>query len=128
MSTAFEPNEFVGYRIKPDWYSFNVVLVKLHGPNSAQAGKEYETPVAYCKELATAANWIFTHAARVRGGMNQQEQEALDGNVADAKALASAFAGAQEQTLAALAELQARITEVSKTHKDLVKLLRAKPL
>lgn len=117
------PNPFVGYRIKPDWYSFNVVIVKRHGAASKLAGQEYEKPVAYCKSIASAVQWIVRHAARVRGELAQADQVALDGSVASAVALESVFQGALEDALSAALQLQGRVDELGLPHKELVKAL-----
>lgn len=124
MSLNLTPNEFVGYRIKPDWYSFNVVIVKRHGSGSKNAGQEYETTVAYCKNLEFAVRWIVSHASKVRGEMNQRDQQTLDGSVASVEALVPAFQYAQEQALKAVAALEARMNAAGlKTPKDTVKFL-----
>lgn len=127
MSLNLTPNKTVGYRIKPDWYSFNVVLVKLHGDGSKNAGKEYETPLAYCKHLGSAAQWIFSHSLRVRGAQAQDELEATEGSCSDIRGLLSAVEGAQAAVLAAVAELQGRIDSLALSQKDLVKALGSAP-
>ncbi len=124
MSLNLIPNEIVGYRIKPDWYSFNVVLVKRHGSQSKNAGKEYETTLAYCKSLPFAVNWLVSHAARMHGELAQKDQEAVDGSVADAKALAATFERARDEALRAVEELQARLFAAGLSKpKDVVQLL-----
>lgn len=117
------PNEVVGYRIKPDWYSFNVVLVKRHGPGSKKAGQEYETTLAYCKSLSSAVHWIVSHHARVQGSLNQDDLQAATGSVADAKALEASFEGAVAKALQAVAELEARIKAAGLLNKHLVQAL-----
>lgn len=127
MSLNLVPNEIVGYRIRPDWYSYNVVLVKLKGANSKEAGKEYETTLAYCKNLHSAAQWIFSHVVRVQGEMNQKDLEAATGSVADIKGLVDSFEKAQAHVMRAVDELQARITAAGITQKELVKALGSAP-
>lgn len=120
MPLDLTPNELVGYRIKPDWHSFNVVLVKRKGVNSKAAGQEYDTPLGYCKSIEFAASFIFSHAARLQGELNQKDALAAEGSVADATALLAAFNFAQEHTLKAVAELQARVDALGMSQKALV--------
>jgi hypothetical protein len=126
MSLNLTPNELVGYRILPDWHSFNVVLVKRHGPNSKNAGQEYFTPLAYCKNLDFAVSWIVSHAARMEGELNQKDALQAEGSVADAKALLAAFEKAQAYAIAAAKELQASFEALAMTQKELVMSLGAK--
>lgn len=123
MALNLEPNELVGYRIKPDWNSYNVVLVKRKGPASKNAGQEYDTPLAYCKNLEFAAAWIFSHAARMQGELNQKDQAKANGSVAEAAALAKAFSFAQESTLQAVEDLRAQIAALPLNRKELVQAL-----
>jgi hypothetical protein len=125
MSLNLTPNEVIGYRIKPDWHSYNVVLVKRHGASSKNAGAEYEAPVAYCMSLPSAAAWVFSHAFRVKGEQSQKERLAIDGSVADVQALHAAFCAAEAHTLQAVYELQGRIDRMGLTRKDLVRGLGA---
>lgn len=127
MSLLLTPNKIVGYRIKPDWYSYNVVLVKLHGENSKNAGKEYETPLAYCKNLEFAAKWIFSHALRTSAEVSQAEIESIEGNCADIRGLLRSVDVAQAHVLRAVAELQQRIDALSLTQKQLVQGLGTAP-
>lgn len=117
------PNEFVGYRIKPDWYSFNVVIVKKHGKESKHAGDEYDKVIAYCKSLPHAVEYIVSHSLRVRAERAQAEQLALDKTVASAEALASQYQAALGDALRAANELAARIESLGLSQKDLVKAL-----
>lgn len=123
MSLQLTPNVIVGYRIKPDWYSYNVVLVKLHGENSKNAGKEYETPLAYCKNLSSAAQWIFSHALRSQAELSQAEIQSIEGSCADIRGLQKNVEAAQEHVLHAVAELQQRIDALGLSQKELVKQL-----
>lgn len=117
------PNEIVGYRIRPDWYSYNVVIVKKHGAGSKKVGQEYEKPLGYFKNLHYAANFIFEHALRTRGELAQDEQQAVDGTVASVEALMSQIAAAKADVQVAVDELSARIDQLSMTQKELVKAL-----
>lgn len=119
----FTPNEFVGYRIKPDWYSFNVVIVKKHGKNSKNAGEEYDKAIAYCKSLPHAVEFILSHSLRVRAEMAQAEQLVLDKTVASSEALASQYQAALKDALQAAAELASRIEALGLSQKELVKSL-----
>lgn len=105
----FNPNEVVGYRIKPDYYSFNVVLVKRHGATSAQAGLEYETPLAYCKDLPSAVQWMHNHIARARGESLESELPQHADSLERAKALLQAFEDSRTEVLKAVAELTQRL-------------------
>ena len=123
MALDLTPNEIVGYRIKPDWHSINVVIVKRKGPSSKDAGKDYDTPLGYCKSLPFAVSFIVAHAARVQGELNQKEALALTGSVADATVLLRAFEYAEGQALQAVAELQSRIDALGLSRKELVRSL-----
>jgi hypothetical protein len=95
MPLNLVPNELVGYRFRPDWYSINVVMVKRHGENSKHAGQEYETVLAYCKNTEGASEWLFQHVLKVQGELNQAEVLASRGSVADMQALQAAGPRAQ---------------------------------
>lgn len=123
MSLNLTPNEIVGYRIRPDWHSFNACVVKRYGPNSKSSGQEYETTLAYCKSLKFCCEWIFSHVLRVQSELNQADLEAATGSVADAKGLYQAFDVAQAQVLRAVEELQARMDAAGLTNKLLVQRL-----
>jgi len=115
----------VGYRIKPDYYSFNVVLVKRHGPGYAQAGQEYETTLAYCKNLSSAVQWMHNHIARARGQVLEGQLPDNADSIQRTQALLRAFEESREHTLRAIADLQARLeaTGVIKPS-DMAKVLR----
>jgi hypothetical protein len=117
------PNEFVGYRIKPDWYSFNVVIVKRHGKESKHAGDEYDKVIAYCKSLPHAVEYILSHSLRVRGERAQDEQLAADKSVASVEALAAQYQAALNDALQAANELATRIAALGLSQKELVKAL-----
>lgn len=120
MSLQLIPNRVVGYRIKPDWYSYNVVLIKLHGENSKNAGKEYETPLAYCRNLEFAAKWIFSHALRSQAELSQAEIESIEGSCADIRGLLKNVEVAQDHVFKAVAELKERIDALGLSQKQLV--------
>lgn len=103
------PNEIVGWRIKPDWYNFTVVLVKRHGPASKKVGQEYEEPLAYCSSLENAVRRIISQVTRVEGERLQASAEAVEGTVASAQALLKATELAQQAAFAAVADLNARL-------------------
>lgn len=123
MSLQLVPNRVVGYRIKPDWYSYNVVLIKLHGENSKNAGKEYETPLAYCRNLEFAAKWIFSHALRSQAELSQAEIESIEGSCADIRGLLNNVDVAKDHVLKAVTELQGRIDALGLSQKHLVQSL-----
>jgi hypothetical protein len=127
MSLLLTPNKVVGYRIKPDWCSYNVVLVRLHGANSKNAGKEYETPLAYCRNLEFAARWIFSHALRAASELSQAEIESIEGSFADIRGLLASVELAKDEMLRATAELQARIDATGLSQKRLVQTLGSAP-
>lgn len=114
------PNEIVGYRIKPDWYNFKVVLVKKKGAASKDKGQEYEEVLGYCRSVQFAANFIISHATRMYGEELQDATEAQKKSVADAKALAEAVEKAQACALVAVQELEERIKALGLTRKELV--------
>lgn len=103
------PNKVVGYRIKPDWYNFTVVVVKQFGATSKKAGQEYEEALAYCKSLESAVDWLIAHVARIEGEARQEQQQAIDGSVAAAQALLDAVTAAKAAAHAAVADLDARL-------------------
>lgn len=117
------PNEIVGYRIKPDWYSFNVALVKRHGANSKNAGQEYEKTIAYCKDVHGAMQFILSHSVRVRVEVAQADLAQFESSVAFAQDFKAQFDAALQDALTAADELQARIQALSLSQKDLVRTL-----
>lgn len=60
----FPPNKIIGFRIVPDDYTWTVFVVKEYGEHSKNAGQEYLNPVAYCRTLESAAQWILSRNAR----------------------------------------------------------------
>ncbi|MDO8414760.1 MAG: hypothetical protein Q7S87_00965 [Agitococcus sp.] len=124
-SLNLTPNEFVGYRIKPDFYSFNVVIVKRHGAGSKSCGLEYEKPVAYCKSIASAVEWIVSHATRDMAEKDQAEKAVLTGIIADSNSLRDAMVYATAEALKAVAQLELRIIGLGLSQKNLVQALGA---
>lgn len=110
MTLQLTPNEIVGYRIKPDWYSFNVVLVKRHGPSSKSAGQEYETTVAYCKSIPFAVDALLSHATRLHGIALEKEVSEQGQLPADSSLLVKAIEMARADALAAVSQLTERLT------------------
>lgn len=70
------PNEFVGYRVKPDYYNWTVVALKRHGVTSQNAGQVYETPVGYYRSLTSAFGAILNLESRVQIEAAQREEAA----------------------------------------------------
>jgi hypothetical protein len=103
------PNKIVGYRIKPDWFNFTVVIVKEYGQSSKKHGQEYEESLAYCKSLESAVNWLIQHVTRVEGERLQDEIQAAEGSVASAEGLLKAMQVAQAAALEAVADLNAKL-------------------
>lgn len=127
MSLNLVPNELVGFRIRPDWYNFKVVVVKVHGEGSRQSGVQYDTPLAYCKSVESAAEWLLQHATRVRGDMAQQDAQALSGSVADTQALLSAMAQARADVLQAVAALKEELQDLDVSARGATRLLASSP-
>ncbi|EEF22975.1 conserved hypothetical protein [Ricinus communis] len=123
MSLELTPNEIVGYRFAVDWYNVDVVVVKKYGPNSKHAGQEYSQTLAHCKNVKSAAEWLFHHILRADGKEAQASQQALDGTAASTEALVRVVDSALQHVNAATGELQSRIDALGLTQKSLVKAL-----
>lgn len=121
------PNELVGYRIKPDYCSFNVVVVKRHGPTSNKAGEEYEKPLAYCSSIENATTWLVSHVTRIKGAELQEIEASLTGNIADAKQLELAMQIAVQEALKAVTHLQEQLNLSGLKQKDIVQLYNKNP-
>lgn len=118
------PNVIVGYRIVPDWNSFNVQLVKRRGAGSKQAGQEYGEVLGYCRSLEFAADYIVQHATRVYGEeLQDAEHASIRQTVGDATALAAAIVKAQAAAQEAVVVLLARIDSLGLDRKGLVQAL-----
>ena len=123
VGLALIPNEVIGYRIVPDWNSFNVQLVKRRGASSKNAGQEYGEALAYCRSLEFAATYIIQHATRMYGEELQDAQQDRDGSIGSANALSEAIVKAQAAAILAVKELQTRIDALGLSRKGLVKAL-----
>lgn len=123
VGLSLTPNEVIGYRIKPDWYSFNVVLVKRHGASSKNAGQEYDKTLAYCRDVRGALKYIYLHSLRTRAEVSQAEHEALHGSIASLEALAAQVDLALEDVRSAAKDLEERIKNLGLSHKALVKAM-----
>lgn len=123
MALDLTPNEFVGYRIKPDYHNYTVGIVRRYGPGSKLAGQEYFKPMAYCKDVSQAASMLFNFALRTRGEAAQDEQGLLDKSCADMKAFQCAVNDAKADVLAAIAELQSKIDVLGLNASQLAKIL-----
>lgn len=62
-------NEVVGYRIVPDEHNWTVFLLCRYGLNRMFAGEEYFRPLAYCRSLESAAQWILNRDFWMQSGM-----------------------------------------------------------
>lgn len=106
------PNEVVGYRIRPDQWNWSVVVVKVHGKDSKNAGQQYETPLpAYCKNLTSAVEVIFNRVAKTEGRDIQDETFKKNGEAASLESLKEAFVKAQDAALWAVQDLESRLIE-----------------
>jgi len=109
MSLNLIPNEVIGYRIKPDWYNYTVVLIKRHGTQSKNPGSEYEVSLAYCKNLSSAANFIFNHSLKLKAELSQKEIESITGTVSSVEAILAAVSHAQNEVEKSVADLERRL-------------------
>lgn len=106
------PNEVVGYRIRPDQWNWSVVVVKVHGKDSKNAGQQYETPLpAYCKSLEHAVEVIFDKVAKLEGRDIQDEEFKKTGQVANVESLKDAFIKAQSAAIWAVKDLEERLMQ-----------------
>lgn len=105
------PNEVKGYRIRPDQWNWTVVIVKVHGKDSKNAGVEYETPMAYCKNLSSAVEYIMRTVAAIEARKEQDQVFDTSGVAADMASLQVGFNKAQDFALAAVQELEQKIIE-----------------
>jgi hypothetical protein len=118
------PNEKAGYRVRPDYHNWTVVLVKLHGPQSKSAGQEYDTPVGYYKTLPMALRAINDLETRLVTAELQDELRKNTGAVASLSVIEEAVrrgqAAAEEAGRALEEQMQAAGVSVT----DLAKALR----
>lgn len=119
MGLNLTPNEVVGYRILANTHSWDVVLVKRKGENSKDAGAEYCTTLAYCKNLSFAVAWIVNKVALEEAARLQSEAMATSGDAASMEALLAAFNTAREAALQAVSDLERRILSSGLELKDL---------
>jgi hypothetical protein len=119
------PNEVVGYRIRPDQWNWSVVVVKVHGKDSKNAGQQYETPLpAYCKSIGSAVEVIFNRVAALEGRKLQDETFDREGLCCDLKSLKEAFFKAQDAALWAVKDLEERVKEAGVPIADLAKRMK----
>jgi hypothetical protein len=107
LSPRMPPNEVVGYRIIPDEYNWKVCIVRKYGLTSKTPGAEYATPLAYCKTLAYATEWIVNRDSRMLGEMHD---------------LKTAFQIASDRAIAAVQDLSNKIA-VDNSGKPLARLI-----
>lgn len=106
------PNEIIGYRIRPDQWNWSVVVVKVHGKESKNAGQQYESPLpAYCKDLTIAVQTIFDRVAKLEGRSEQDLTFDTTGQAADLNSLVKAFEKAEKAVMWSLKDLEERIIE-----------------
>lgn len=119
------PNEIIGYRIRPDQWNWTVVVVKVHGKDSKNAGQQYEStpPLAYCKSLEHAVQFIFNRVAAIEGRKSQDEHMEKTGMSTDLEALKTAFNKAQEVALWAVKDLESRLGEAGINVKNLHRVM-----
>jgi hypothetical protein len=118
------PNEIIGYRVLPDTHNWTVVMVKRRGKDSKNAGQEYETPLAYCKGLENAANWIMDYVSKVDGRRIQDETFTREGVIADIESLKQGMVQGKKAVSWMLHDLERRLTEKGlefETMKDYLK-------
>jgi hypothetical protein len=117
------PNEIKGYRIRPDQWNWTVVVVKAHGKESKFAGVEYETPMAYCKNLPFAIEYIMKTVSAIEGRKEQDEVFDTTGVASDLNALQKGFDKALQAALCAVEDLERRVQESGYTLKEIGKAI-----
>jgi hypothetical protein len=105
------PNEIVGYRVLPDTHNWTVVMVKRRGKDSKNAGQEYETPLAYCKGLENAADWVMGYVSKVEGRRIQDETFDREGVLADMESLKQGMTQGKKAVAWMLQDLERRLSE-----------------
>ncbi len=118
------PNETVGYRIRPDFYNWDVEEVKRHGPNSKSAGEQYSRNLGHFKSLGAAASHIFNLYLRVQGALNQDQELAQSGELASLRALVETVSAAHAEVMKAVEELEQFLAEAGISRRDIAKLVR----
>jgi hypothetical protein len=119
------PNETVGYRIRPDFYNWDVEEVKRHGSKSKTPGEQYSRNLGHFKTLANAASYIFNLHLRVQGAANQDAVLALSGELASLDALMDTVSAAHAEVMKAVEELEQFLAEAGISRRDIAKLVRA---
>jgi hypothetical protein len=117
------PNEIIGYRLYPDQWNWTVVVIKRHGKESKNAGKEYETPLAYCKDLNFAVSWIFNHVSKTESRKAQDEKFVKENLIADLQCVVDSFNKAKEEAISAVEDLKERLSKQGIELSDLKKIL-----
>lgn len=117
------PNEIKGYRIRPDQWNWTVVVVKAHGKDSKFAGVEYETPMAYCKNLSFAVEYIVKTVSAIEGRKEQDAVFDATGVNSDLQALQKGFDKALKIALEAVKDLEERVKDSGYTLKEIGKAM-----
>lgn len=106
------PNEVVGYRIRPDQWNWSVVVVKVHGKDSKNAGQQYESPLpAYCKDIKSAIEVIYDRVSKIEGRLEQDKAFDTTGVASDLESLKKAFVAGEKAALWAVKDLEDRLRE-----------------
>lgn len=109
MKINMTPNEVVGYRISPDYYNWTVVIVKKHGSDSKNAGKEYETPMGYCTSLSNAVKYLLNKITAMETEKLQEQHANLTGEMAQIVAIDTAYKIAEEKVINMVKDLENRL-------------------
>lgn len=118
------PNEIVGYRISPDRWNWSVVVVKIKGKESKDAGQQYESPLpAYCKSLKVAVQTIFDRVAKLEARSEQDLKFDKTGQVADLNSIITAVEKAEKAVMWSLNDLEQRIVEAGVDLKNVGRLI-----
>lgn len=123
MTLDLTPNEFVGFRIQPDFNNFKVVMVRRYGPKSSKAGQEYARPISYCKDIHTAAMSLFNYALRYRAEASQEEQALVDKSCADMTVLREDVKKATDDVRVALLEIQGLLKDLDLTEREALRMM-----
>ena len=122
------PNEIKGYRIHPDQYNWTVVLVKVHGKESKNAGQEYETKLAFCKTPLSAVEYIIRTASAIETNKLQQESFNKNGIVADMDMIKLGIEKASELAIQAVKELETKLIKNGYNLSDIPKKFQSNEL
>lgn len=121
------PNAIVGYRIRPDWYNFTVVVVKRHGSSSSKAGETYEESLAYCKNLEHAVHWLVEHVTRVEGERLQGQLPDLSSCLVATQALEQAITAAKQAAVEAVQDLKSSLQDAALAQPAMMRKLLGAP-